>query len=194
MTVVCLEPWIEYLTGIIGGEHYPVPVSVVPGADTGQGSRLSGINAIRDQHPGNRDAVVLVHDGVRPLIDEKTITACIESTVQRGCTATVAPATETVVLMGEDDTVSGLEDRGRCRLARAPQGFLAEELWERYNQAADEGLDFIDSISLMSYYGYPIYTVEGPAENIKVTTPADYFTCKGLMDMRDMSQLWGDSE
>jgi len=194
ITVVCLSDWIGFLRQMVENQGYSIPVTIIPGGKTGQESRLNGVNAIHCKHHGDSDSIVLVHDGVRPLIDEATITACIDSVVQRGCTATVGPASETIAILGDGGVVECLADRGRCRLARAPQGFKTEELWSCYNQAANEGLVFIDSISLMAHYGYEIYTVDGPIENIKITTPGDYFTFKGFMDMRNLHQLWGVEE
>lgn len=194
ITVVCLESWIDYLREVVDSQGYATPVTIIPGGTTGQESRLLGIRSIHGAHPGDEDAIVLVHDGVRPLIDEKTITDCIKSVRAYGCTATTAPAIETVILTNEDGTVERLEDRDRCRLARAPQGFRTEELWRGYERAEEEGRDFLDSVSLMAGYGHTIYTVEGPAENIKVTTPADYFAFKSFMDMQDLGQLWGGQQ
>ena len=46
-------------------------------------------------------------------------------------------------------------------------------------------LNFVDSCSLMRYYGFDISLVEGSRENIKITTPADLFTFKALIEMRE---------
>ena len=192
ITVSCLPSWIDYLRGVIDGLHYPIPVRVVPGGKTGQESIWLGLNSIRDGHPGDEDSIVLVHDGVRPLIDSDSITKCIESVVNRGATTVTVPATETVVLAGADGTASQFMDRSRCLLARAPQGAKTEVLWRCHKRAIAEGRgDFVDTVSLLSFYGQEIYTVEGPAENIKVTTPADYYTFKSFMEARDASSIWG---
>lgn len=194
VVVVCLKDWIPYLLDFLRTRYYRTPIDVVCGGDTGQESIFRGLDHLHAQHPGESDAVVLVHDGVRPLIDGKTIAACIDSVVENGPTATVAPSTETVIVTGEDGVVQSVLTRSRCGLARAPQGFLLEELYAAHLRAQEEGKgDFIDSVSMMSYYGYPIYTVEGPAENIKVTTPLDYYAFKGYMDARDQRILWGEA-
>ena len=51
--------------------------------------------------------------------------------------------------------------------------------------------DFIDSASIMHFYGYTIHTVEGNPENIKITTPSDYYIFKALMDARENSMILG---
>jgi 2-C-methyl-D-erythritol 4-phosphate cytidylyltransferase len=191
VVVVCLESWIPYLRRVLARRRYEVPVDVVTGGATGQESIFRGLTHLHDLHPGDKDAVVLVHDGVRPLIDEATITACIESVRTRGCTATVAPAIETITLTDDDGAISQVIPRAEVSLARAPQAFLLEDLYGAHVMAQREGLDeFIDSVSLMTHFGHRIYTVEGPAENIKVTTPMDYYAFKGYMDARDQRMLW----
>ena len=87
--------------------------------------------------------------------------------------------------------VERVVDRSRCKLARAPQGFKFNDIFAEHLRARKEGRhDFIDSISLMSYYGHEVHTVEGPADNIKVTTQRDFFAFKGFMDYKEMEQLW----
>ena len=82
-------------------------------------------------------------------------------------------------------------NRSKCKLARAPQGFIFDDLYKAHLKARTEGKhDFIDSVSMMSNYGYQIYTVEGPADNIKITTQRDFFAYKGFMDYKEMEQLW----
>lgn len=195
MVVVCLEPWIPYLEKVLSKRHYAMPIDIVPGGATGQESIFNGVKHLHDLHPGDEQAIALIHDGVRPLIDEESITACIESVQTRGCTATVTPAIETIAVKGTNGTVAQMIPRSDVELARAPQGFKLEKLYRAHLQAQNEGLDeFIDSVSLMTHFGYPIYTIEGPAENIKVTTPMDYFAFKGYMDARDQRTLWSGEE
>lgn len=52
-------------------------------------------------------------------------------------------------------------------------------------------MDFIDSADLMQHYGFELYTVEGPAENIKITTPSDFYTFRAIMDARENYQILG---
>ena len=190
IVVVSLPDWIDYINDLLKLYHFKKVITVVPGGETGQQSIFNGLTALNEAELITDDAVVLIHDGVRPLIDGETISACIESVREKGPTATVAPAIETIIRT-EDGKVDEIIDRSQCRLARAPQGFIAADLWNAHIQAREQQLsDFIDSISLMAHFGYPIYTVNGPAENIKITTPSDFFAFKGYMDLNELGQLW----
>lgn len=187
VVVVCVESWIDAF--LVQAKQFRLSKisKVVCGGATGQESIYNGLCAILDIE--SKESIVLVHDGVRPLIDEKTITRCVNSVFEKGCTATVAPAIETII-EEKDGRVNCVVDRANCRLARAPQGFWTNELIAAHIQAKKDKLSFIDSISLMAHYGYEIFTVDGPIENIKITSPRDFFVLKGYMDMKELSQLW----
>lgn len=61
-----------------------------------------------------------------------------------------------------------------------------------FKGAQKEGkTDFIDSASLMQYYGYRLNAVEGPMENIKITTPSDFYIFRAIMDARENLQILG---
>lgn len=190
IVVVCVDGWLDHLAAIIDDNHFSKITAIVSGGKTGQESIFHGLRAIKNNCTLSDKSVVLVHDGVRPLIDEETITKCIQSVRKFGCTATVAPVVETIIEEREGK-VERVVDRSRCKLARAPQGFFFREIYEAHIKAIREGLDnFTDSISLMSFYGYDIYTINGPSNNIKITTRQDYFAFKGYMDYEEMSQFW----
>lgn len=188
--IACVDGWIDHLKSIVFKNHFSKVVNIVPGGNTGQESIYNGLEAIAETCEVDDNTVVLVHDGVRPLIDESTITKCIQSVNEFGCTATTASAVETVI-EESNGKVSRVMNRSCCKLARAPQGFKFNQILEIHRRARKEGrTDFTDSISLMSHYGYDIYTIEGPSNNIKITTRQDYFAFKGYMDYKEMSQFW----
>lgn len=188
IAVACLERWIPELESVVARYGLDKVARVVPGGATGQDSIFNGLDALRGI--AVLGDVVLIHDGVRPLVDEAAITRCIGSVLERGCTAVTARATETVVV-GRDGVVDSIVDRSECLLARAPQGFRYGELLAAHERARVEGIhDSIDSISLMARYGHRIYSVEGPEENIKITTPRDFFAFKSFVDMEEVAQIW----
>lgn len=190
IVAVCIESWLDHLNDLIQQRGYRKVVGVVAGGETGQKSIFNGLEYVYRKFAIDEETIVLVHDGVRPLIDCDTIAACVESAQKFGPTATVASVTETVVVV-DDERVVSVTDRSRCRLARAPQAFKFLELYEAHMRARREGRDdFIDSISMMSEYGYEIYIVDGPEENIKITTPRDFLTFKGFVDLKEYEQIW----
>ncbi|WP_408070392.1 2-C-methyl-D-erythritol 4-phosphate cytidylyltransferase [Butyrivibrio sp. JL13D10] len=162
---------------------------IVNGGETALDSQFNGLKAIEVR---DEKSVVLIHDGVRPLIDEKLITECIEAVYKFGSAITVAPAIETIVMSNGESNIVSSFDREKCLLARAPQCFFLDEILETHRKAIElDKHDFIDSVSMMLYFGKTIHIIQGPSENIKVTTPTDYYICRALMDARDNSQIYG---
>lgn len=77
-------------------------------------------------------------------------------------------------------------------MARAPQSFHLGDLYQAHCRAIGEGRsDFIDSASMMMEYGHTLYTVTGPAENIKITTPSDYYMFKSFVEAQENKQIFG---
>ena len=188
--IVCVEPWIGYCQRLVDRYHLNKVKAIIPGGETGLLSRYEGIKKAAQLYPD--DTICLMHDGVRPLIDHELISRIIESVERYGSAVTVAPATETIAVDCVDNKVGQIIDRSRCRLAKAPQSFRLGELLRAHREAVDKGMrDCIDTAYLMQLSGHDIYTVEGSAENIKITTPTDFYTFRALMDIRENSQIFG---
>ena len=162
---------------------------IIPGGENGQESICKGVEKAHELYPD--DSVVLVHDGVRPLVDVDTIESCIRCVNEKGTAITVSPATETIALI-ENGSVGKILPRSDCQLAKAPQCFRLGEFYKAHLQEKRSGnTNFIDSASLMQFYGYKLHTVEGPVENIKITTPGDFYIFRAIADARENSQIFG---
>lgn len=187
--VVCLESWIPFLQKMIKRFSIEKVVDIVPGGNSGQESIKNGIDCAWNRFPG--DSTVLIHDGVRPLIDDNTISACLDSVAQYGNAITVVPAIETVI-QESDGVIRNIIDRKTCQMAKAPQCFLLKDLREAHLRACRDNLeDFIDSASLMSHYGHILHVVEGSPDNIKITTPSDFYVFRAYVDVAENSQIFG---
>ncbi len=191
IAVACVEEWIPYLKELIEKYRLEKVRAVIPGGRTGQDSIFEGIKAI-DQLAQGDGHIVLIHDGVRPLINEQIITNCIKSVRENGSAITVAPAVETIIRVDGNQQVREVIERADCLMARAPQCFFLKDILEAHKKAVQENRhDFIDSASIMKYYGHTLSVVDGPVENIKITTPMDFYTFRALFEARESSQLFG---
>ncbi len=180
IVIVCVSGWLERVDELIAQYGLTKVRAVVPGGVTGHASRLAGLRAAKGFYD---DAVVLIHDGVRPLIDADTITRAIECTLRSGSAVVCSPAIETIYR--EDGDVRTIIPREQCSLLRAPQCFRLSEILPLYERASAEGNDdVIDSVTLMQMYGRSVPKVIGPAENIKITTPLDFYMFEGIMKNR----------
>lgn len=190
--VVCLESWIPYLKDLLTKFAVTKVKWIVPGGTTGQESIYNGLKAIHDGVENPDDCSVLIHDGVRPLINEKVITGNIECIQKYGAAITVAPAVETIITSNEKQEVQNIYNRDCCHLARAPQGFLFKNIWDAHVRAKADGVNnMIDSACLMKQYGYTLHMVDGPVENIKITTPMDFFLFKAIYETQQSSMVFG---
>ena len=188
--VVCVDGWIDYCQNLIEKFHINKVKSIIRGGETGMLSRFEGVKKAAELYP--EDTVCLMHDGVRPMIDHDIISRNIESVEKNGSAVTVAPAIETIAVRGTDNKVGQIIDRSKCQMAKAPQSFRLGKLLDAHQKAVDAGmLDCIDTAYLMQLQGNDVYTVEGSAENIKITTPTDFYTFRALMDIRENSQIFG---
>lgn len=191
IAVVCIAGWIDYLKGLLHRHGIQKVKWIVPGGTTSQESTRNGLNAIAaDQDPA--DTIVLIHDGVRPLITPELIHDNIQCVKDYGNAITVAPAIETIITTGDGACVDQVIDRSACRLARAPQSFVLKDILDMHHRALAENYDeMIDSASLMMHYGVRLHIVNGPPENIKITTPSDFYVFRAIVEARENSRIWG---
>ena len=174
IVVSCVKDWIPYFKDLLEKYNIKKVKEVVEGGATGE------------------ESVVLIHDGVRPLIRPKTISDNIESVKKRGSSITSVVVKETVLMVDDENGIEEVPDRSRSRLARAPQSFWLKDIIGAHRKAiAENKHDFIDSCSMMQYYGHKLYLIEGPQENIKITTPDDFYTMRALLDAREDEQIYG---
>ena len=193
IVVVCLESWIPFLHKMLKKFEITKVVRVIPGGVSGQDSIFNGLCAAEEYAKEQKDdnAIVLIHDGVRPLITEDTISDNIAKVKECGSCITTVPAIETVIIDNHDDTLS-IPKRSDCMMARAPQSFYLKDIIGAHRKSQEEGkTDFIDSCSLMSHYGYKLGLVQGPMENIKITTPTDYFVLRAMVEVHENQQIFG---
>ena len=187
--VSCIEEWIPYMEEMKERFRITKLSKIVPGGETGQLSIYNGLVAAEELY-GAENNIVLIHDGVRPLIDNETITENIESVKANGSTITCKLPKETLVIVDEDENIKNVPSRKDSRLAVAPQSFWLNEILSVDRKAISEGnTNVIDSCTLMRMYGAKMNVVIGNIDNIKITTPEDFYTFRALYDARENQQL-----
>lgn len=191
IVLVCLESWIDYAKRILKKFQITKVTKIVPGGKTGQESIWNGI-AVAHEISMDENDIVLIHDGVRPLIDADTITRCLSCVKEHGNAITTTPAIETIFVNGQNGQVGEIFNRSKCAMARAPQCFYLKDIYAAHRRAqAEDKTDFIDSAMLMQYYGASLHMVNGPVENIKITTPTDFYLFRALLDAKENMQIVG---
>ena len=189
IVVVCISPWIPFLEKQLKKFEINKVSCIVPGGETGQKSIYNGLVAAASQY--GEQCNVLIHDGVRPLITAQTISDCVKIVEEKGNCITCVPATETFVVKQKDGTLE-IPTRDNSLIARAPQCFKLKDILDVHHKAQREGrFDFIDSCTMMSHYGHNMNTIIGPMENIKITTPTDFFIFRAMVEVHENQQIFG---
>jgi 2-C-methyl-D-erythritol 4-phosphate cytidylyltransferase len=188
IVVACLEDWIPYLRSQVKRYQLTKVVKIVPGGKKSQDSIYNGLASVERLYPD--DTMVLIHDGVRPLVMEKSVIECIDVAKKKGNCVVCAPATETLIT--ESKNALDVIDRDTSLIARAPQCFVLKEVLAAHRQALAEGRhDFVDTCTMMHHYGHKFHTILGAMENIKITTPADYFMFRSIIEAREEGSIFG---
>lgn len=191
VVISCIGEWIPFLEKLLYKYRIEKVKRVVRGGTTGQLSIYNGLVAAKEVAAGQK-AIVLIHDGVRPLISEELLTANIESVKKYGSAITSGIVKETIVVIDEDNMVEQVPSREKSRVAKAPQSFMLDDILSVHEKAMSDGIDnSIDSCTLMQSYGYKLHMVDGPYENIKITTPDDFYTMRAILDARENEQIYG---
>ncbi len=190
IVIACLEPWIPYLKRLIDQFEIKKVSSIVPGGETGQDSIYNGLSAVKKISRDEKD-IVLIHDGVRPFITGKTITDNIIAVAEAGSCITCSPATETF-LVGHEYGELEIPAREESMVALAPQSFFLKDILAAHEMARRECRhNFIDSCTMMHHYGYKLSRVIGPAENIKITTPMDFYIFRAIVEVKENWRIIG---
>lgn len=190
IVISCHKDYIEHCENLVKTFNITKVKRIVAGGDNGQSSIYNGLKAADELSQSDKD-IVLIHDGVRPIIDNDLIDANIESVKAHGSAITCVPAKETIVIVDNSEKIDSTTNRDASRIARAPQSFYLSDILSVHEQAIKDGnTDTTDSCTLMRMYNKPLFTVLGKSENIKITTPDDYYVFKALLEAKENSNIF----
>lgn len=147
------------VTLVEGGEHRQQSVA----------NALAAIGAVDDD-------LVLVHDAVRPFVNEEIIRGVIAGAEKYGAAIAGIPAVDTVKQVertAEGALIKATIPREHVVMAQTPQGFRFAVLKQAFAEAASDGFMGTDEASLVERSGHAVAVVMGSPRNIKITTPAD---------------------
>lgn len=194
IVIACVNDWIPHLEKLLYKYRIEKVKKIVSGGTSGQLSIYSGLCAAKEVAAGNR-AIVLIHDGVRPLINAELLSENIRCVQEHGSAITAGIVKETIVVVDGDGRVEQVPSRAKSRVAKAPQSFWLDDILAVHEQAMKDGItDSIDSCTLMKQYGHALYMLDGPYENIKITTPDDFYTMRAILDAKENAQIYGYGE
>jgi 2-C-methyl-D-erythritol 4-phosphate cytidylyltransferase len=187
IVVVCLESWIPELQRLLHRYDIHKATTIVPGGTTGHASIYNGLLAMRDTTAD--EDIVLIHDGVRPLIDEQLLTANVAAAREHSAAITIESVSESVVRIDGNGDIVDVPPRHEMHVAKAPQSFRYGLIFELYAWAQTEGIATIDSAQLCHLRGVRPHMVVSPPDNMKITKPTDYYVFRALYEARENQQI-----
>ena len=190
--VPCNAEWVKHMNSLIRKFGFSKVKHVIPGGKDRHGSILAGIEAIGEYSSND---LVLIHDGVRPLIKESTIVENIETARIHGNAMTVKQNIETVVITrGDDADFDDFKNRDNTYTLTAPQTFRISELVDIYKQLENhQGAEvpLLDPSLMFAYLGKKVYLVKETGLNLKVTTPEDFYYLRSYLELNENKNVLG---
>ena len=156
---------------------------IVAGGQRRQDSVRHGILAISEPPD-----LVLVHDGVRPFIQDDIVEKSISCASQTGAAVVAMPIHDTVKRVDGEQVIQETLKREELWQIQTPQIFRYDWLVDAHQQALKECWDVTDDAALIERMGYPVSVVEGSCFNIKITRPDDLIFGKAILNRNKPNQ------
>ena len=153
-------------------EKLAAKVEMVEGGEHRQNSVANALAHLK----AAKDDIVLVHDAVRPFVDDEIIANVVREVEKHGAAIAGLPASDTIKQVeraAEGALITSTIPRERVVQAQTPQGFRYELIKRAFDSALADGYVGTDEASLVERMGEEVWVVMGSARNIKITTPAD---------------------
>lgn len=189
-----VEEWLPFFTELVSKyDIKKIPSNgILVGGKSGQDTIYKILK--RAQENNSDDSIVLIHDGVRPIVTPEEISGNIEKVKKYGSAITCIPFTETPIYSQSGEFVEKTLERKHLYRGVAPQSFRLGHILDAHEKIRenDPGYEFVykgativDSASLIkAAFDEECAIVEGNPDNMKITTKEDFakFSAIKLMD------------
>ena len=128
--------------------------------------------------------MLVIHDGARPLVTAKEITATLNAAKKYGAAAVGVPVKDTIKVIDKDNKIIDTPERSSLIAIQTPQIFKFDKYVSAINLATQQGKDFTDDCKLLENMNESVYVVIGEYSNIKITTPEDIPTAVSILNSR----------
>mgnify|MGYP002511473061 CR=1 FL=1 len=192
--IPCNASWMDYLRSLIDRYQITKVKHIVAGGKDRNDSIWAGLNTVAALL-GEQD-IIVIHDGVRPLIQQETIDKNIEIAKKHGNAMTVRANIETVVVTEEMSAKwDDFKNRNITYTLTAPQSFQAAELLSVLKEIEalkdDSEIPLLDVSLMYARLGKRVYMVIEEGNNLKITTPEDYYYLKSYFELRESKHILG---
>lgn len=184
--VVCLDGWHDVLRAYANQFNITKLQGIVSGGNSAQESIRNGVFALEGKLQD--DDIVIIHDGIRPLVDDTVLTDVIQKAKQYGNGVTSLPYNEQIFIVNPEDekTTRQYIPRETLRRVSTPQAYQFKRLAQAYHEAFEKKIGIYGSAytnTMMVELGEKLYFAAGSDKNIKLTTKDDLEMFKGYLKM-----------
>ncbi len=174
--LVCIDGWHDVVWAYAKQFNITKLKWIVSGGSTGQESIRNGVFNLEGKVTD--DDIIIVHDGIRPLVDETVLTDVIVKAKQYGNAVTSMPYNEQIFVVNRDDesTTTQYIPRETLRRVSTPQAYKYELLNSKYHEAFEKEIGIYGSSytnTMMVELGVTLHFAAGSDKNIKLTTKDD---------------------
>jgi len=192
--LVCHGGYLDYMQELLYKYRINKVSDIVIGGNNRQSSLQRGLSVIIEQGCMEED-IIIVHDGVRPLIDLSIIRENIRVAKKFGCAVTVHPVTESVIITESDQAnMDDFQKRTDTYSITSPQTFQVREIIDAYKNvdlATMQEIPLLDAAMVYARTGGKVFLVKEQGTNIKITTPEDFYILKAILEMEENKYVFG---
>ena len=190
--VVCIDGWLDVVKAYAKQFNISKLKWVIKGGETGQESIRNGVYNLEDKC--DKDDIVIIHDGVRPLFDNEVLTDVIVTAERYGNAVSSLPYNEQIFLIDKEDenTTTKYIPRETLRRVVTPQAYKFEILDKRYHEAFEKKIGIYGSSytnTMMVELGERLHFAAGSDRNIKMTTKDNLEMFKAYLKMEEDTWL-----
>ncbi|MBR5586604.1 MAG: 2-C-methyl-D-erythritol 4-phosphate cytidylyltransferase [Clostridia bacterium] len=180
VVVACHADYVGHTVAL--AEKHGIDIDVIQGGADRMGSLGAILNHLEKIGATEKD-ILLTHDGVRPFVSREMIENSIENAVEGHFSTVAVNATDTVCIESDGEVVS-VPERKNVFNIQTPQTFTFGKLKSMLEGCENPGR-FTDLCGLALHMGEQVKIVEGNAENIKITVPADLAVAEAILEKRN---------
>ena len=184
--VVCLDGWHDILKSYAKQNKITKMQWVINGGNTGQESIRNGVYYL--ENICSSDDIVIIHDGIRPLVDETILSDVIVKCELYGNAVTSLPYNEQIFIKADEFTTRNYIPRDTLRRVSTPQAYKYGKLLWAYHEAFETQIGILGASytnTMMTDLGETLYFAAGSDKNIKITTPEDLELFKALLEIKN---------
>ena len=182
--VVCIDGWHDIVWAYAKQFNIDKLKWIVSGGKTGQESIRNGVYNLEGKC--GPDDVIIIHDGIRPLVDATVLSDVIIKCEQYGNAVTSLPYNEQIFIVDDEISTTQYIPRETLRRVQTPQAYKFGKLDRAYHRAFEEGIGIKGSSytnTMMVELGERLYFAAGSDKNIKLTTKDDLEMFKAYLKM-----------